>query len=285
MRVKILVAGIMFFVMTLSQAFAFGISLNENGEIIQKSGQGEINWSKGIVSAIGYADPNQSVYAQQVAAEASARANLVMMLGEINIKRGMIVKKGILEEDINQQTVQGILSGSFVGEMTRAANGMSCVVAYKKISPDLMKEIMPEKYFGLEPGETTYTPVSEPVQQTPAATPYTGLIIDANGFDVTPSLGLNVMVEDSSEILYGMSTCERQTVISKGGMAGYAGSVEQAQKNRRIGKNPLIIQAVEASGDRNTDLSVSKEDAARIYSENLQGSFLKDLKVVVVCGS
>ncbi|MBN2298795.1 MAG: hypothetical protein JXM72_09380, partial [Deltaproteobacteria bacterium] len=272
----------------LSQAYAFGISINENGEIVQKSGQGEINWSKGVISAVGYADINQPVYAQQVAAAADARANLVMMLGEIHISRGIKVQKGILEEDINQQTVQGILSGSFVGEMTRASNGMASVIAYKKMSPDIMKELLPEKYFSIESGETVYSPAIEAVQvsaQAPAVTPYTGLIIDAKGLDVTPSLGLNVMVEDSREILYGMSTCERQEVIKKGGMAGYASSVEKAKENRRIGNNPMIIQAVEAAGERNTDLSVSKNDAAKIYQENLQGSFLKDLKVVVVCGS
>ena len=94
-----------FFILMRFIAFVHAqeIAINEKGEIIQQTPDGGINWSKGVISAIGYASPDQESYAQRVAATANARANLLMVLGEMNIKRGITVNKGRLENDINIQ--------------------------------------------------------------------------------------------------------------------------------------------------------------------------------------
>lgn len=310
---KSLIAGACLLILVVSvRVSAFDMPMDESSDVVQRTGQGEVNWTKGMISAIGHADMNQPIYAQQVAATADARANLLMILNEIHIARGIRVERGLLVEDINQQTVQGTLQGSTVSELKRDRNGMPYVVAYKKLTPDMLNSIMPEKYFAPEEGEMMFMPPKEtdqpkvlikelepdavlktsqaagqpePKRKEVPLQPYTGLIIDAKGLNVTPSLGFNVMVSDSKEILYGVSSASRKKVIEKGGMAGYTTSVDKAKISPRVGNNPLVIKAVDTSGERNTDLFISKEDAARIYSENLKTSFLKDLRVVVVCGS
>jgi len=283
----VLLAGLFMFVSMTPPAMAQEIVINEKGEIIQHTGQGDINWSRGIISAVGYADPNQPIYAQQVAAAADARANLLTVLGDMHIKRGITVEKGKLTRDINIQTIEGVLRGSFLGEPKRASNGMLSVIAYKHISSDLISTLMPARYFAPEPGEAVYKPAPAAMQtpEKPQEQSYTGLIIDAKGLDVVPSLGFRVLVEDSKEVLYGLSTVDRISVISKRGMAGYASSIEDAKKNPRVGKTPMVVKAVRSGGESNTDLYISKQDAAKIYNANLNTSFLKDLKVVIVCGS
>ncbi len=281
----VLLTGLYMFVFMIPPAVAQEIIINEKGEIIQHTGQGDINWSRGIISAVGYADPNQPIYAQQVAAAADARANLLTVLGDLHIKRGITVEKGKLTRDINIQTIEGVLSGSFLGEPKRASNGMLSVIAYKHISADLISALMPTKYFEPEPGETTYTPASPAIQpEKPAEQNYTGLIIDAKGLDVVPSLGFSVLVEDSKEVLYAPSTVDRMSVINNRGMAGYASSIDDAKKNPRVGKNPMVVKAIKP-GPWPTSLYISKQDAARIYNANLENSFLKNLRVVIVCGS
>ena len=270
--------------------FAYETTTNEHGDIIQQTGQGEINWTKGIISAKGYADPNQPIYAQQVAAQADARANLLMILNEVQIKRGISVEKGILTQDLNMQTVQGTLQGAIMSELKRDTNGMPMVIAYKKVTQDMLRSIMPVKFFTPDPSEKPFTPPSQttsiPAQTLTTSTNlYTGLIIDARGSGIAPSLGLSIVTEGSGQVLYGTSFASRAKVLEKGGMAGYSGSMEKAKTNPRVGKNPLVIKAISSCGERNTDALISKEDAARVYAENLKNSFLKELCVIVVCGS
>ena len=281
-----LASGLCLFFLIMFGGFAYSqeIAINEKGEIIQQTPDGAINWSEGIISAVGYASPDQEMYAQKVAAAANARANLLTVLGDLSIKRGITVKSRRLAEDINIQNIEGILHGSFVGTAKRQPDGTLAVAAYKRITPQLLSELLPAKYFGLEPGDAEYTPKPAAPKPAPVTRPYTGLIIDAGGLGVIPSLGFRVMVEETKEVLYGLSSVSRMTVIEKGGMAGYARSVKDAEKNPRIGENPLVVKASKASGQRKTDIYISREAAANIYSANLETSFLKDLKVVIICG-
>lgn len=301
------------FILTISSIFCLmifsstlcsqEITVNEKGDIIQKTPKGDINWSECTISAIGYASPEQSVYEQRVAAAADARANLLMVLGQVNIKRGITVEKGKLTGDINIQMVQGVLQNSFVSEPVQRG-GLMSVIASKTLSPEILKEILPDKYFKADPDERTYKyevstttspeskatllPESKPTPQSTAVVqpiPHTGLIVDASTLGVIPSLGFQILVMDTKEILYGLSTVDRMKVIDHKGMAGYTRSVEQAKKMARAGNNPLIIKASTVSGERSADIFVSKENAANIYKANLEGGFLKNLDVVIVCGS
>lgn len=286
MRKIDLITGLclVFLMMFGTFAHAQKITINKKGEIIQQTPDGEINWSTGVISAVGYASHDQPPYAQRVAAAANARANLLMVLGEMNIKRGITVKKGKVAGDINIQTVEGILSGSFVGKPTRQSDGTLAVAAYKTISPELLSELLPTKYFTPEPGESEYKPEAPSAPVSFPLKPHTGLIIDARELGVIPSLGFRVLVDGTQEVLYGFSSVSRMKVIEKKGMAAYTRSVEDAKKRPRVGDNPLIVKATGGCSERNTDLYISKEDAAKVYSANLKNSFLQELKVVVVCG-
>jgi len=151
---------------------------------------------------------------------------------------------------------------------------------------------LPGKYFAPEPGEREYRPTpAKPSDAAPAVTPtpeparpFTGLIVDGRGLSITPSLGFKILIKDTQEVLYGLSTVSRSAVIGSKGMAGYTRSIEDAKVNSRVGGNPMIVKATSAVGSNRTDVSISKEDAAKIYNANLNSSFLKALKVVVVCG-
>jgi len=273
----------------LGMAEAEDYSFNDKGEVVQRAQNGTINYSAGVISAVGTADPDQSAYAQGVAAEANARANLLMVLNEINIKRGITVEQGKLTKDINIQTIEGKLR-SWVDPPKKEANGTISVRADTKLTPELIREIMPEEYFKPDEGDKPFVAASAPATSTSQAPeavpvkPYTGLIIDGSGLGISPSLGFKVVVEDTEEVLYGLSTVSRTAVIKAKGMAGYARTVEDARKNYRVGKNPLVVKADGAIGDRNTDVSITRENAAKIYAANLEKQFLKDLKVIVVCG-
>lgn len=275
----ILIFLLIFFV---GYAYAQKITINEIGEVIQQTPEGAINWSKGVITAVGYASPDQEVYAQKVAAEASARANLIMVLGELTIKRGITVKRGKLEGDINIQSVEGMLKGSFVGTPTKQLDGSVAVTAYKKLTPELISELLPVKYLKQKSSvvnEETKLSVGQPKV---ASKPITGLIIDTKGLGVVPSLVFRILIEGTQEILYGHSKDSRIKIIRERGMASYARSVENAKQIQRVGERPLVVKAVGLSGK--TDLYVSKKDAVKIYSANLENPFFKDMKVVVVCG-
>jgi hypothetical protein len=288
-KMKKIIYGIcLIVVLFAAPVLAFEATTNENGDVVQKAGQGEINWTQGVLSAKGYAAPGQDEYAQEIAAQAGARANLLMILKEVQVKRGLTVEKGMLTQDINIQTVEGSIGGVTFSDLTIDPRGKPMVIAYKRISPDLLRAILPDKVFVPDAGEKPFIPAKGIVPTAPsvqAANPYTGLVIDARGLGIAPSLGLSIVAEGSGQVLYGSSFASRAKVLEKGGMAGYSGTMEKAKTNPRVGKNPLVIKAISSCGERNTDTLISKEDAARVYTENLKNPFLKDLGVVVVCGS
>lgn len=279
-------AGLCVICITLWAGFGFTrtIAINEDGDIIQETTDGAINWSRGIISAVGYASPEQDAYAQRVAAAAGARANLLMVLKQMNIKRGISVEKGRLYGDINIQKIEGLLQGSFLGDFKHQPDGTPSISAYKTLTPELIRELLPAGYFAAENGETRYAPGASDALPASPDKAYTGLVIDAAGLGVVPSLGFSVTVDGTRETLYGISMVSRPMVIERKGMAGYACSLEEAVKQARAGDHPLIVKATATSGQRKTDLSVSKKDAAAIYQANLEAGFLNDLKVVVVCG-
>lgn len=108
----------------------------------------------------------------------------------------------------------------------------------------------------------------------------TGLIIDAQHLQFTPSASLKILAEDGREI-YGSAYLDKEWV-EKHGIVGYAKNLPEAKANSRVAGNPFVVKALKVTGANNKDLIIADKDARKIreFSKNL--NFLDKAKVIVV---
>ena len=119
-------------------------------------------------------------------------------------------------------------------------------------------------------GQTRFSPGSA----------YTGLVINAKGLGVLPAMAPKILDESGREI-YGSRFVKREWAV-KYGMVGYAKDLNQARNNERAGANPLVVNALRASGPNKADVVVSDADARRIHQAAQYQNFLEKCRVMFI---
>lgn len=112
--------------------------------------------------------------------------------------------------------------------------------------------------------------------------PFTGLVIDARGMNVSQSLLPRVLDEEGREI-YGLNFVKSENATASG-LVGYRRTLKNAMRDARVGKEPLLICAARKSGRTGSDVVVSANDAIIIHAATKISDFLKQGKVVFVVG-
>ena len=144
------------------------------------------------------------------------------------------------------------------------------------------------KKYQPEPGGATVDKVSAPGPEAfqeepkPELPPfYTGLIVDASGLEGKPALFPSVVEDGTGRQLFGLGVIDVNQA-AKEGVVGYAPSLDAARKNPRVGANPLVVSAIQASGLNRAKFAVSPEDAKTISDADAKAAFLAKCKVVIV---
>jgi hypothetical protein len=128
--------------------------------------------------------------------------------------------------------------------------------------------------------------VQEFPQPTDAQSPgpsleYTGVIIDARGFEIEPTFSPPIY-DESGRIIYGNMHINADYAISQG-MVEYAinsAMLEAAIKGTsRAGNRPMILRAI-AVKDNNCSVVISDTDANMLLKSNAATGFLKKCAVV-----
>jgi hypothetical protein len=123
----------------------------------------------------------------------------------------------------------------------------------------------------------------EGLQLTPKEiekTDYTGIIIDCRDTQLTPCLFPKVFDEKLQEV-YSINFAAPQYVIERGLITYMRGDVVDHQ---RLGDNPLRISALDAVGDKQTDIRISASDARRIHGSKNNLDLLRECRVAIIFG-
>jgi hypothetical protein len=110
------------------------------------------------------------------------------------------------------------------------------------------------------------------------ASAFTGLIVNARGLGLTPSMAPRIVDESGKEV-YGTEVVSDRG-LKQGGIVGYAKSDDQAKE--RTGDKPMVVKALRLSDKSKTDVVVSNGDADKLRDPNSNLSFLADGKVVIL---
>jgi hypothetical protein len=108
---------------------------------------------------------------------------------------------------------------------------------------------------------------------------YTGLIIDARGLRVQPSLVPTVVDENNVEV-YGAAFVSREFAVQQG-LCGYVRSLDEADQ-RRVGQRPLSVKGLRTAQEGYCNIVISNSDADTLRSASAHLEFLKQCRVVIL---
>ncbi len=225
-----------------------------------------VNWQGQVLFATGSGAPDmkaqnpaQARLGAERAAKLDAFRNLLEQAKGLHVSAGRTVGDEMANDEIR-------------GRVEGAVKGFT--ITNKRYYSDSGVEIDVEVPLGMLTDALLPRGESKVALKTEGAPTHTGLVIDARGLKVTPSLAPRV-VDEAGAPLYGAEVLSESA--RKVGVAAWVRTVEEARKQERVGDNPLVLRASRADGSA---LVLPAEDAKKLTDHN--NRYLAEGRVVIV---
>lgn len=227
-----------------------------------------VNWAGQVVRATGQGAPDvkaqtpaQARLGAERAALADALRNLLAQVKGVSVD-GTQKMSDLMAKDEVRTRVEGLVRGYKVVNKRYFSDGG--VEVEIEVPLALLSDVV-------DPDTTQLLAVGK----TDGEKSTTGLVIDARGLKVTPSL-MPRLIGDDGKPLYSIDSLSAEA-RKQSGVASYVASLEDANKSLKAGEKPLVLKAAKAAG---ADLQLAPEDAKKLAALNT--AFLADGKVVIV---
>ena len=113
---------------------------------------------------------------------------------------------------------------------------------------------------------------------TPKSERTSGIVVDARNIYHVPAMVPKIFNEND-KLIYGPRHYTRSRSVNRGPM-GYAHTMDDGNVRRRVGNNPMVIEAV--TSDDTVNLTISNIDAERIRDAEKKFGVLTNCKVLVL---
>src|SRR5664280_810202 len=261
-------------------------------DVLDKVGQGSVNWSAGYIEAVGIGAPPDKYIGKsnarpmaQRAAMVDAQRNLLEITKGVQVDSATSVKDFMVESDVINTKVEGLVKGAQVVKTDYMSDGTVEVTLRMPLYGGVLAQtIMPLAI--AKPPAAPAPIVAAPAEPAPVITApaapvaYTGMVVDARGIQARPAMSPRVFDEDGKEV-YGSANVDREYAVQQG-MSGYARDLTAAQSNQRVTANPVTIKALRTNGPGKSDLIISNADAQQIRASAENMTFMKKCRVMVV---
>ncbi len=227
-----------------------------------------VNWEGQVVRATGSGAPDlkaqnpaQARLGAERAALADALRNLLAQVKGVSVD-GTRKVSDLMEKDEIRTRVEGLVRGyKIVNKRYFSDSGVEVEI---EVPLALLSDV-------IDPDATQVLPPGKADGEKSA----TGLVIDARGLKVTPSL-MPRLLDEGGKAVYSIDSLS-SSARKQFAVAAYVQNIADAQKSQKAGEKPLVIKAAKSSG---ADLLLAAEDAKKLASLNT--SFLADGNVVIV---
>jgi hypothetical protein len=274
----------------------------ETGVVEVPVKHGMVDWSNGLIRASGLGVPSakakipsQALEMAKTAARVVAIRNLLEIVEGIQVDSHRVVKNFMVESDIINTKVQGIIRGARVIEEKALTDGAYRVTVEMKLAGYFQNTILPPSE--TEPEPLTFFHTSPPPDISsppPDITPdisipphdhghdvvYTGLIVDAQGLDVKEAMSPKLIMEDG-RVVYGAEWVD-QEVYQQQTIVGYINGIPNAKTHERVISTPFVVKALRVDANNPSDLVISDADAQTLHLIPEHLAFLRKAKVLVV---
>lgn len=264
--------------------------------------EGSIDWTTHILTVYGEAvapDGIANAVQQRLmgfrGAKVDARRNLLEMVGEVRVDAQTTVNMAMVDSDVVRSTVSGIVRGARVlpGSQT-IEDGLYRIALQVDLRNQFAAALLPDltrpESEPMQPDTTATAPdsLASPADEMRVFTPpppFTGLLLDARGLGLQPSMAPRIVSASGHEI-YSAGFAERD-YVSQIGVVGYDKEMDRALVSDRLGgeeANPLLVEATGVAGTFSGDAVVSDGEALRIRVADAEDDFLSHCRVVFLVG-
>jgi len=266
---------------------ATNLCAQQGSQFVEMMGvSGSINWTSGVIEAVGLGAPPERFYGKPQARPMAIRAaqmdayrKLLEVTGGVRVDSMTLVKNYAVQSDLIRSQVSGIVKGARMVKTDYLSDGTVEVTVRMPLhgATSLANTIYPS-VFG-ETKETSPAPVPPaPATQTSAAN--TGLVVDARGIQARPAMSPKIIDEKGQEV-YGTMRVDREFAVQQG-MSGYSRDIKTAKMNTRVTDNPLTVRGLRTDGPGKSNIVVSNADAEQIRASYGGSEFLKKCRVMIV---
>ena len=242
-----------------------------------------VNWTEGYADATGIGFPSQKSVNARHAKEMTRRAamgvafrNLLECLRGVKVDSTTTIKNYMAENDEIRVKVAGMVQGAKVIKEIPLSDGSYEVTVRMNVTGGLSHAILPKQ--GSRPAKKIS---GEAIQTKGVKNKYTGLVVDARGTGVEPSLSPRIVTEDGQEA-YSIAYVKKQDLIDQG-IAVYVPTLPSAKNHERVTNNPLEVTAIGATGKhQKTDIVIRNVDAQTLHVVPEHFEFLEKAKVLII---
>lgn len=258
---------------------------------LQKKPSGQVNWYSGEIIAVAEVQ-NASVnnLAQKNGllvrkALINSRQNLWKLFTNIRIDNSRLVKEILNKNPDLENKIRGVVHNAQIIEKGFKSEGHLQVKVGLNFRELIIKEIIPQSvwYETIKRNSNRFDEVQTEKYVQQEQTTYTGLIIDAKGLPLSPSILFTIYDPSGKEIYYPGSI--DPDLIEDRGLAVYLSDIKSAVSSSRTGKSPLVVQAQELKDNSKVDLILSKQQSTKILNAPGSKEFLKKCRVAIVLGN
>jgi hypothetical protein len=260
--------------------FALWASSVSGQNYIQSFDKGQIDWSNGIVEAIGVgmapadtANPAQSRAIAKSQAESSARSNLYELIADLRVDSKNNVKTLLDRQSAKTESLKQSLQQLQLVDISYLEDGSVKATVAFHMNGSFAEVVLPEDIMVIET-------VLQPERPRKEDEPFTGLVVDCSGFPVEPAMVPSIVDEDG-KVVYGAAYASRDYAVERG-MIAYARNLDSSQKNPRVGPRPLNVQGIRTAKTGLSDIVISNADASKIRGSPSNLRVMQKCRVVIV---
>ena len=264
-------------------------------------GEGALNWTERPLTVYGEGvAPSDMTNAAQRrlmgfrAAKTIAYRNLLDIVGEVHVDSRTTVSMAMVTSDSIRAVVEDIVRGARVVQGSQQEeDGLFRLALRIPLSGDFALVLLPASGPGSRAGTPTtgelppaVLPASDSLLIFVPPEPYTGLIVDARGFDLRPTMSPRI-IDTTGRVIYSAEQVDRSYAVEMG-VVGYDKDIERAAKGDRMGgkdAHPFIIEAEDVSGLFNGDVVLSEDSGIRVRMADMEGDFLSRCRVTFILGA
>jgi len=208
-------------------------------------------------------------------ARARARENLLELVKLVNYD-GRTVGEIMLEDALTDSRIATLVSSAYQqGEIEYLERNEVAIALAVKMSGIAEILVDASGHMNENLAQSTFLMTRSSI---PKAERISGVVIDARNIYHIPAMVPKVFNEDD-KLIYGPRHYTRSRSVNRGPI-GYAHTMKDGNVRRRVGNNPIMIEAV--SSNDTVNLTISNIDAEHIRAVEKKFGLLTDCKVLVL---
>ena len=276
------------YVLKYSIFLALLFAANSPSSSVVRTGEGFIDYSNRVIVSRGTASIVQNedsrngfkmieknLKISKGEAKSQARENMIGLIKIVNFD-GRTVGEIMYDDPLTQRRIETLVGSAYQqGEIEYLERQEVAIALAVKMSG--LAEILVDAggHLNENISQSTFLMTRN---STPKSERVSGVIIDARNIYHIPAMVPKIFNEED-KLVYGPRHYTRSRSINRGPM-GYAHNIDDGNVRRRVGQNPIIIEAM--SSEDNTNLTISNVDSERVRDVEKRFGLLTNCKVLVL---